>query len=137
MTEVSSRYAKGLKFAAKPDVMSQVEFEVSLGRYRGSNVKMLRHVCWLSGPLMLGRPGFLGLLRDRGCPTVGSAHVVVEDDCAEQVAGCAGQEPTSGKPVWLDLKESDESGMGPHGMLTGQIGSENPRRWWRSFWRWP
>ena len=28
MTEVSSRYAKGLKFAAKPDVMSQVEFEV-------------------------------------------------------------------------------------------------------------
>lgn len=55
MTEVSSRYAKGLKFAAKPDVMSQVEFEVLLERCRGSSVKMPRPACLLSGPLMLAR----------------------------------------------------------------------------------
>lgn len=55
MTEVSSRYAKGLKFAAKPDVMSQVEFEVFARRCRGSSVKMPRPACLLSGPLMLAR----------------------------------------------------------------------------------
>ena len=43
MTEVSSRYAKGLKFAAKPDVMSQVEFEVfarAMSRFEREDVRV-------------------------------------------------------------------------------------------------
>lgn len=30
-----------------------------------------------------------------------------------------GRNPTTGKTVFLDLKEAAEGGMGPHGMMTG------------------
>ena len=34
-----------------------------------------------------------------------------------------GRNPTTGKTVFLDLKEGAEGGMGPHGMMTGMTGS--------------
>ena len=124
MTEVSSRYAKGLKFAAKPDVMSQVEFEVfarAISRFEREDAAT-RLLAERAADARGGQD-FLDFFEIADARPWDPHTLWSKMTVQNRLRAALGKNPTSGKPVWLDLKESDESGMGPHGMLTGQIGS--------------
>lgn len=124
MVEVSSRYAKGLKFAAKPDVMSEVEAEVfarAVARFEREDAAT-RLLAERAADARAGQD-FLDFFEVADARQWDPHTLWSKATAQSRLRAPLGKNPTSGKTVWLDLKEDKESGMGPHGMLTGQIGS--------------
>lgn len=122
--EVSSRYSRGLKFAATPDVMPEVEAEVfarALARFEREDAAT-RLLAERAADARAGQD-FLDLFEVADARQWDPHTLWSKGTAHSRLRVPLGKNPTSGKTVWLDLKEDKEGGMGPHGMLTGQIGS--------------
>lgn len=126
MVQVSPVASKGLAFAATPDVMPLVEAEVlarALSRWELSDAAA-RVLAARAADARAGQD-FLDLFN------IDDARLWDPLPLWAQMTSMApkrlrvplGKNPTTGKVVWLDLKEGAENGVGPHGMITGITGS--------------
>ncbi len=115
---------EGLAFAATPDFMSLEEAEVlarAVARYEPSDAAA-RLLAERAADARAGQD-FLDLFQIPDARQWDPHTLWSQVTAASRLRAPLGKNPTTGKTVWLDLKEAAEGGMGPHGMLTGQIGS--------------
>ncbi|MBS9535984.1 type VII secretion protein EccCb [Mycobacterium sp. M1] len=127
MVEVAASVAKGLGFAATPDVMSLAEAEVlarALARFEVSDDAALL----LANRAADARAGqdFLDTFDIEDARTWHPELLwsKMTSTSPERLRIPLGKNPHTGKLVWLDLKEfADHNGQGPHGMMTGYTGS--------------
>ncbi|MCH9736861.1 MAG: type VII secretion protein EccCb [Actinomycetia bacterium] len=114
----------GLAFAATPDLMPLTEAEVlarAVARYEPSDAAT-RLLAERAADARAGQD-FLDLFQIPDARQWDPHTAWAQVTAASRLRAPLGKNPTTGKTVWLDLKEGAEGGMGPHGMLTGQIGS--------------
>ena len=135
MVRIASTIPKGLQFAATPDVMPLVEAEVlarALARWEPSDYASQL----LAARAADARAGqeFLDVFSIVDARTWDPATLWSRMTSAspDRLKIPLGRNPTTGKTVWLDLKEGAENGFGPHGTMTGMTGAGNRRPGCRS-----
>jgi S-DNA-T family DNA segregation ATPase FtsK/SpoIIIE len=126
MVRVSPVAPKGLAFAAAPDVMPLVEAEVlarALSRWELSD-DAARVLAARAADARAGQD-FLDLfaIDDARLWDPLTLWAQMTSMSPKRLRVPLGKNATTGKVVWLDLKEGAENGQGPHGMMTGQTGS--------------
>lgn len=124
MVQVSPLVQDGLAFAATPDVMSLVEAEVlarAVAAWEPQDAAT-RFVAERAAEAQAGQD-FLDLFQIEDARVWDPHTLWSQMTASSRLRAPMGKNPTTGKTVWLDLKEGAEGGAGPHGMLTGQIGS--------------
>ncbi|MFA5712127.1 type VII secretion protein EccCb [Mycolicibacterium sp.] len=124
MVRVSPLTEEGLAFAATPDVMPLVEAEVlarAVAAWEPQDAAT-RFVAERAADARAGQD-FLDLFNIADARVWDPHTLWSQMTTASRLRAPLGKNPTTGQTVWLDLKEAAEDGMGPHGMLTGQIGS--------------
>ena len=124
MVRVSPLAEEGLAFAATPDVMPLVEAEVlarAVAAWEPQDAAT-RFVAERAADARAGQD-FLDLFQIEDARVWDPSTLWSQLTTTTRLRAPVGKNPATGKTVWLDLKEGAEGGMGPHGMLTGQIGS--------------
>ena len=124
MVRVSPLAEQGLAFAATPDVMPLVEAEVlarAVAAWEPQDAAT-RFVAERAADARAGQD-FLDLFQIEDARVWDPSTLWSQLTTTTRLRAPVGKNPATGKTVWLDLKEGAEGGMGPHGMLTGQIGS--------------
>ena len=124
MVRVSPLAEEGLAFAATPDVMPLVEAEVlarAVAAWEPQDAAT-RFVAERAADARAGQD-FLDLFQIEDARVWDPTTLWSQLTTTTRLRAPVGKNPATGKTVWLDLKEGAEGGMGPHGMLTGQIGS--------------
>ncbi|ODQ85893.1 type VII secretion protein EccCb [Mycolicibacterium holsaticum] len=124
MVQVSPVVEAGLAFAATPDVMPLVEAEVlarAVAAWEPEDAAT-RFVAERAADARAGQD-FLDLFQIEDARVWDPHALWSQQTVTTRLRAPLGKNPTTGKTVWLDLKEGAEGGMGPHGMLTGATGS--------------
>ena len=124
MVRISPLAEEGLSFAATPDVMPLVEAEVlarAVAAWEPQDAAT-RFVAERAADARAGQD-FLDLFQIEDARVWDPTTLWSQLTTTTRLRAPLGKNPSTGKTVWLDLKEGAEGGMGPHGMLTGQIGS--------------
>ncbi|MGF6889161.1 S-DNA-T family DNA segregation ATPase FtsK/SpoIIIE [Nocardia sp. GAS34] len=119
--EVSARSAVGVeKFAAADDISTAEaeSFARYLARYRIATAAQIVNLGDDAG----SDPGLMALLKISDAAQIDPARVWRPRTPRERLRVPIGVTP-DGTPVELDIKESAESGMGPHGLCIGATGS--------------
>jgi DNA segregation ATPase FtsK/SpoIIIE, S-DNA-T family len=119
---VAARTRAGVERFATPDQMSLAETQTtarSIGRYRLANVAQ---IVSLEMGSRAPDPGLMALLKIPDAGAILPEQVWRRRSPRERLRVPIGITP-SGQPLELDIKESAESGMGPHGLCIGATGS--------------
>ena len=119
---VGARTRAGVERFATPDRLGLVEAQAAarrLGRYRLANAAQIVSV-------ELGSratdPGLMALLKISDAAEIDAEQVWRRRSPRERLRVPIGFTP-NGQPLELDIKESAEGGMGPHGLCIGATGS--------------
>ncbi|WP_410873877.1 type VII secretion protein EccCa [Nocardia sp. A7] len=118
---VSARSAAGVERFATADEVSPAEaaaFARSLARYRLATAAQIVSL----GEGTTSDPGLMALLRIPDAAQIDPARVWRPRTARERLRVPIGITP-DGTPVEIDIKESAENGMGPHGLCIGATGS--------------
>lgn len=120
--DIGARTAVGVERFATPDLLTVAEARATaqaLSRYRAGNAA---HIVDLDSNARVADPGLMALLK------IPDAAAIVPDDvwlartARDRLRVPVGYTP-GGQPLELDIKESAEGGMGPHGLCIGATGS--------------
>ncbi|MFF0542580.1 type VII secretion protein EccCa [Nocardia thailandica] len=118
---VSARSAAGVERFATADEVSVAEatsFSRGLARYRLATAAQIVSL----GEGAASDPGLMALLRIPDAAQIDPARVWRPRTARERLRVPIGITP-DGTPVEIDIKESAENGMGPHGLCIGATGS--------------
>ncbi|MFC9661382.1 type VII secretion protein EccCa [Nocardia sp. NPDC127606] len=118
---VSARSAAGVERFATADEVSLAEaesFARNLARYRLATAAQIVSL----GEGTTADPGLMALLRIPDAAQIDPARVWRPRTARERLRVPIGVTP-DGTPVDIDIKESAENGMGPHGLCIGATGS--------------
>ncbi|MGV9482357.1 type VII secretion protein EccCa, partial [Gordonia aichiensis] len=118
---VSARSAAGVERFATADEVSVAEAEAfarALARYRLATAAQIVSL----GEGTTSDPGLMALLRIPDAAQIDPARVWRPRTARERLRVPIGITP-DGTPVEIDIKESAENGMGPHGLCIGATGS--------------
>src|SRR5690606_40853402 len=122
--EVSAKSAAGIERFATADSMSTAEAEAfsrALARYRLATAAQIVSL----GEGTTADPGLMALLKISDAAQIDPARVWRPRTARERLRVPIGITP-DGTPVEIDIKESAENGMGPHGLCIGATGSGQP-----------
>jgi ESX secretion system protein EccC len=120
--DVAARTAVGVERFATPDAITIAEAETTarrIGRYRPANAA---HIVSLEADSRAVDPGLMALLKIPDAAEILPEQVWRPRSPRERLRVPIGITPT-GQPLELDIKESAEAGMGPHGLCIGATGS--------------
>ena len=120
--DVAARTAAGVERFATPDTVTLAEAETTarrIGRYRPANAA---HIVNLESDSRAVDPGLMALLKIPDAAEVVPETVWRPRSPRERLRVPIGITP-NGQPLELDIKESAEGGMGPHGLCIGATGS--------------
>jgi S-DNA-T family DNA segregation ATPase FtsK/SpoIIIE len=119
---VAARTAVGFERFATPDAITLAEAETTarrIGRFRPANAA---HIVSLEADSRAADPGLMALLKIPDAAEIDPERVWRPRSPRERLRVPIGVTPT-GQPLELDIKESAEGGMGPHGLCIGATGS--------------
>lgn len=120
--DVGARTAAGTERFATPDRVSLAEAEATARVFSRYQMGGAVHLVNLESETRATDPGLMALLK------IPDAAKMVPEDVWQQITARrrlrvpVGYTPT-GQPLELDIKESAEGGMGPHGLCIGATGS--------------
>ncbi|HYZ69757.1 MAG TPA: type VII secretion protein EccCa, partial [Mycobacterium sp.] len=120
--DVAARTAAGVERFATPDRLTLAEAEATarrFGRYRPGTAA---HIVSLESDSRAVDPGLMALLKIPDAAEIVPEEVWRRRTPRERLRVPIGYTP-SGQPLELDIKESAEGGMGPHGLCIGATGS--------------
>ncbi|MGX9791292.1 type VII secretion protein EccCa [Mycobacterium sp. MMS18-G62] len=120
--DVAARTAAGVERFATPDAITIAEAETTarrIGRFRPANAA---HIVSLEADSRSADPGLMSLLKIPDAAEIVPEQVWRPRSPRERLRVPIGVTPT-GQPLELDIKESAEGGMGPHGLCIGATGS--------------
>ena len=120
--DVGARTAAGVERFATPDRITLAEAEATaraFGRYRPGSAA---HIVNLESETRATDPGLMSLLKIPDAADIVPEEVWRRRTPRERLRVPIGYTP-SGQPLELDIKESAEGGMGPHGLCIGATGS--------------
>lgn len=119
---IAARTTAEVERFATPDALSIAEAEATargIGRYRPANAA---HIVSLESETRATDPGLMSLLRIPDAAEIVPEQVWRQRSPRERLRVPIGYTP-NGQPLELDIKESAEGGMGPHGLCIGATGS--------------
>ncbi|OBF86674.1 type VII secretion protein EccC [Mycobacterium sp. 852002-51163_SCH5372311] len=119
---VGARTAVGVERFATPDTITVAEAEATarrIGRYRLASAA---HIVSLEADSRATDPGLMALLKIPDAAEIVPEQIWRKRSPRERLRVPIGYTP-NGQPLELDIKESAESGMGPHGLCIGATGS--------------
>lgn len=119
---IGARTAADVERFATPDALSIAEAETiarTIGRFRPANAA---HIVSLESESRATDPGLMSLLRIPDAAEIVPEQVWRQRSPRERLRVPIGYTP-NGQPLELDIKESAEGGMGPHGLCIGATGS--------------
>ncbi|MEU1985366.1 type VII secretion protein EccCa [Nocardia sp. NPDC019395] len=119
--EVAAKSAAGTERFADADAVSIAEAEAfsrALARYRLATAAQIVSL----GEGTTSDPGLMALLKISDAAQIDAARVWRPRTARERLRVPIGITP-DGTPVEIDIKESAENGMGPHGLCIGATGS--------------
>ena len=119
---VGARTRAGVERFATPDRLGLAEAQATarrLGRYRLANAA---HIVSMELDSRATDPGLMTLLKIPDATEIVAEEVWRRRSPRERLRVPIGFAP-NGQPVELDIKESAEGGMGPHGLCIGATGS--------------
>ncbi|OBJ12624.1 type VII secretion protein EccC [Mycobacterium sp. 1482292.6] len=120
--DVAARTAAGTERFATPDRLTLAEAEAAARVFGGYQLGGAAHLVNLDSESRASDPGLMALLK------IPDAAELIPEDVWRQLTPRrrlrvpVGYTP-SGQPLELDIKESAEGGMGPHGLCIGATGS--------------
>lgn len=120
--DVGARTAVGVERFATPDAITIAEAEATarrIGRYRLASAA---HIVNLEADARATDPGLMALLKIPDAAEIVPEQIWRKRSPRERLRVPIGYTP-NGQPLELDIKESAESGMGPHGLCIGATGS--------------
>ncbi|MGE0782754.1 type VII secretion protein EccCa [Mycolicibacterium sp.] len=120
--DVGARTAAGTERFATPDRLSITEAAATaraFSRYRPGGAS---HIINLESQSRVSDPGLMALLKIPDAAEIEPADVWARLTPRARLKVPVGYTPT-GQPLELDIKESAEGGMGPHGLCIGATGS--------------
>ena len=120
--DVAARTAVGVERFATPDAITIAETQTTarrIGRFRPANAA---HIVSLESDSKAIDPGLMALLRIPDAAEIVPEQVWRSRSPRERLRVPIGIMP-NGQPLELDIKESAEAGMGPHGLCIGATGS--------------
>ncbi|MDV3124007.1 type VII secretion protein EccCa [Mycobacterium sp. 21AC1] len=120
--DVAARTAAGVERFATPDTITIAEAETTarrIGRFRPANAA---HIVSLEADSRAADPGLMALLKIPDAAGIVPEQVWRQRSARERLRVPIGITP-NGQPIELDIKESAEFGMGPHGLCIGATGS--------------
>jgi DNA segregation ATPase FtsK/SpoIIIE, S-DNA-T family len=120
--DVAARTAVGVERFATPDAITIAEAETTarrIGKFRPANAA---HIVSLEADSRAADPGLMALLKIPDATEIVPDQVWRPRSPRERLRVPIGVTPT-GQPLELDIKESAEGGMGPHGLCIGATGS--------------
>ncbi|WP_229480707.1 type VII secretion protein EccCa, partial [Mycolicibacterium mageritense] len=120
--DIGAKTAAGTERFATPDRLTLAEAQVTarrFGRYRPGNAA---HIVSLESETRATDPGLMALLKIPDAADIVPEDVWRQRTPRERLRVPIGYTP-SGQPLELDIKESAENGMGPHGLCIGATGS--------------
>ncbi|MCB9441536.1 MAG: type VII secretion protein EccCa [Mycolicibacterium sp.] len=120
--DVGARTAVGVERFATPDRITVAEAEATarrIGRYRLGNAA---HIVSLESDTRAEDPGLMNLLKISDAAEIVPEQVWRRRTPRERLRVPIGYTP-NGLPLEIDIKESAEAGMGPHGLCIGATGS--------------
>lgn len=120
--DVAARTAVGVERFATPDAITIAEAQTAarrIGRFRPANAA---HIVSLEADSRAVDPGLMALLKIPDAAEIEPEQVWRPRSARERLRVPIGVTPT-GQPLELDIKESAENGMGPHGLCIGATGS--------------
>ncbi|MDT5218896.1 MAG: segregation ATPase FtsK/SpoIIIE, family [Mycobacterium sp.] len=120
--DVGARTAVGVERFATPDTITVAEAEATarrIGRYRLASAA---HIVNLEADSRATDPGLMALLKIPDAAEIVPEQVWRKRSPRERLRVPLGYTP-NGQPLELDIKESAEAGMGPHGLCIGATGS--------------
>jgi DNA segregation ATPase FtsK/SpoIIIE, S-DNA-T family len=120
--EVGARTAAGIERFATPDGLTLAEADAiarAFSRYRPGGAA---HIINLESGSRASDPGLMALLKIPDAAEIVPEEVWRQRAPRERLRVPVGYTP-SGQPLELDIKESAEGGMGPHGLCIGATGS--------------
>ncbi|WP_176561207.1 type VII secretion protein EccCa [Mycobacterium neglectum] len=120
--DVAARTAAGVERFATPDTITLAEATATarrIGRFRPANAA---HIVSLDSGSRAVDPGLMSLLKIPDAAEVVPETVWRPRSPRERLRVPIGITP-NGQPIELDIKESAEGGMGPHGLCIGATGS--------------
>ncbi|WP_458318259.1 type VII secretion protein EccCa [Mycolicibacterium brisbanense] len=119
---IAARTAADVERFATPDRLTVAEAEAAarrIGRYRPANAA---HIVSLESENRATDPGLMTLLNIPDAADIVPEEVWRKRSPRERLRVPIGYTP-NGQPLELDIKESAEGGMGPHGLCIGATGS--------------
>jgi S-DNA-T family DNA segregation ATPase FtsK/SpoIIIE len=119
---IGARTRAGVERFATPDRLTLAEAAATarrLGRYRLANAA---HIVSVELDSRATDPGLMALLKITDAAEIVPEEVWRQRSPRERLRVPIGYTP-SGQPLELDIKESAEGGMGPHGLCIGATGS--------------
>jgi DNA segregation ATPase FtsK/SpoIIIE, S-DNA-T family len=120
--DVAARTAGGVERFATPDQLTLADAEAIARRFARYRPGTAAHIVNLESDSRATDPGLMALLRIPDAAEIVPAEVWRRRTPRERLRVPIGYTP-SGQPLELDIKESAEGGMGPHGLCIGATGS--------------
>jgi DNA segregation ATPase FtsK/SpoIIIE, S-DNA-T family len=120
--DVGARTAVGVERFATPDIITVEEAEATARRIGRFRLASAAHIVSLESDSRATDPGLMALLKIQDAAEIIPEHVWRRRTPRERLRVPIGVTP-NGQPLELDIKESAESGMGPHGLCIGATGS--------------
>jgi S-DNA-T family DNA segregation ATPase FtsK/SpoIIIE len=120
--DVAARTAAGIERFATPDTITVAEAQTTarrMGRFRPASAA---HIVSLEADSRAVDPGLMALLKIPDAAEIVPEQVWRPRSPRERLRVPIGITP-NGQPLELDIKESAEAGMGPHGLCIGATGS--------------
>jgi len=120
--DVGARTAAGVENFAKVDELSLAEAEATARAFSRFRPGGAAHIVNLEANTRAVDPGLMALLKIPDAAEIVPADVWRPTSPRKRLRVPVGVTP-SGQPLELDIKESAEGGMGPHGLCIGATGS--------------
>ncbi|MGV9799946.1 type VII secretion protein EccCa [Mycobacterium sp. NPDC003449] len=120
--DVGARTASGVEHFAKADDLSLAEAEATARAFSRFRPGGAAHIVNLEANARATDPGLMALLKIPDAAEIIPEEVWRPSSPRRRLRVPVGITP-SGQPLELDIKESAEGGMGPHGLCIGATGS--------------
>ena len=120
--DVGARTAAGTERFATPDRLTLAEAEATARAFSRFRPGGAAHIVSLESDSRAVDPGLMALLKIPDAAEILPEEVWLKPTPRQRLRVPVGYTP-SGQPLELDIKESAEGGMGPHGLCIGATGS--------------
>jgi DNA segregation ATPase FtsK/SpoIIIE, S-DNA-T family len=120
--DVGARTAAGTERFATPDRLALAEAEATARVFSRYQLGGAAHLVNLESDSRATDPGLMALLKIPDAAQIVPEEVWRQPTARSRLRVPVGYTP-SGQPLELDIKESAEGGMGPHGLCIGATGS--------------